>query len=86
MASPSKHDKTLATIFSNPVRSNIRWDDVVSLFRALGAEISQGSGSRVRIALRGRRATFHEPHPEREIGKKTVADVREFLEDAGFAP
>jgi hypothetical protein len=81
-----KHQKTLAAIFAKPIRANIFWDDVISLFRALGAEVTQGRGSRVRVVLNGRRSTFHEPHPEREIGKKTVADVREFLEDAGFAP
>ena len=80
-----KHDKTRAAIFAEPTRANIKWDDVESLFRALGAEVTQGSGSRVRIALNGRRATFHEPHPEKEIGRKTVADVREFLEDAGWS-
>jgi hypothetical protein len=80
-----KHQKTLAAIFADPVRANIRWDDVVGLFRTLGADVMQGSGSRVRVALNGRRATFHEPHPEKEIGKKTVADVREFLEDAGVS-
>jgi hypothetical protein len=81
-----KHQKTLAAIFAQPTRANIAWSDVVSLFRALGADVSQGEGSRVRVALNGRRATFHEPHPEREIGKKTVADVRDFLEEVGFAP
>ena len=79
-----KHEKTLAAIFAEPSRANIKWDDVVSLFRGLGAEVTQGSGSRVRVVLNGRRSTFHEPHPEKEIGKKTVADVRGFLEDAGF--
>jgi hypothetical protein len=81
-----KHQKTLAAIFAEPVRANIKWDDVASLFRALGSEVTQGSGSRVRVVLNGRRSTFHEPHPEKEIGKKTVADLRDFLEDAGFSP
>lgn len=81
-----KHEKTLAALFAEPARANIRWDDVVALFRSLGAEVTEGRGSRVRVVLNGRRATFHEPHPEKEIGKKTVADARDFLEDAGLAP
>ena len=40
-----------------------------SLLSALGAEVSEGRGSRVRVALNGVRATFHEPHPRNEIGK-----------------
>ena len=80
-----KQRKTLAAIFAEPIRANIRWDDVEGLFRALGAALTQGSGSRVRVVLNGRRSTFHEPHPEKEIGRKTVADVREFLEDAGWS-
>ena len=29
----------------------------------MGAELSEGSGSRVRIALNGVKAIFHRPHP-----------------------
>ncbi len=81
-----KQHKTLLALFAEPTRANIRWDDVVALFRTLGGDVTEGRGSRVRVALNGRRATFHEPHPEKEIGKKAVADVREFLEEAGFQP
>lgn len=77
-----KHDRTLEAIFAEPVRANIRWDDVVVLLGHLGAEKSQGSGSRVRFALRGVRAVFHEPHPEKEISKATVRGVRDFLNAA----
>ncbi len=80
-----KHRRILEAIFAEPTRANIRWDDVVALMEALGAEVTQGSGSRVRFALNGRRATFHEPHPEKEVGRRTVADVREFLEEAGWS-
>ncbi|MFM5981015.1 MAG: hypothetical protein ACKO9I_10805 [Sphaerospermopsis kisseleviana] len=36
----NKHQKTLQDIFENPVRANIPWTDVESLFLALGAEIT----------------------------------------------
>ena len=58
---------------------NIGWHDVESLLSALGAEVSQGRGSRVRVVLNGVRATFHEPHPEKEIGKGAVRSLRDFL-------
>ena len=53
-----KHLKTLKAIYEKPERANIHWQDIESLFHALGAEISEGSGSRIRIALNGVRAVF----------------------------
>lgn len=58
----------------------------MKLFNALGASISQGRGSRVRILLNGQRAVFHEPHPERVTDKGAVKSVREFLTNAGIDP
>ena len=49
----SKHLKTLAAIFEMPVRSNIAWSDIEKMLNSFGAEVSEGSGSRVRIALGG---------------------------------
>ena len=82
----SKQDKTLAALFAEPVRANIPWLDVEGLFRSLGAEVSQGVGSRVRVILNGVRAVFHEPHPEKEISRPAVRAVRGFLRNAGEAP
>ncbi len=82
----SKHRKTLAAIFERPERSNIPWRDIEALFTALGADISEGNGSRVRVALRGVRAVFHRPHPQKETNKGAVKSVRRFLEAAGVMP
>jgi hypothetical protein len=82
----SKNARILAAIFANPVRADIRWAEVESLFRALGAEIIQGSGSRVRVSLNGRRMVFHEPHPQPTIVKDAVRSVRRFLLEAGISP
>lgn len=82
----SKLARTLAAIFENPVRADIRWADIDTLLRALGAEIEQGSGSRVRITLNDRRMTFHEPHPQPTIVKDAVRSVRRFLLEAGVSP
>ncbi len=78
-----KHRKTLEIIFKKPVQSNVRWDDIKALLINLGAEISEGSGSRVRIALNGVRAVFHRPHPKRETDKGALVSMRRFLENAG---
>ncbi len=82
----NKHVMILMRIFADPVRANIHWHDVESLLSALGAELSEGRGSRVRVALNGVRATFHEPHPEKEIGKGAVRSLRDFLISAGIRP
>jgi len=79
-----RHQSTLLAIFTDPVQSNIVWTDIESMLKALGAEISEGRGSRVRIALNGVRAVFHRPHPEKETDKGAVKSMRRFLETAGI--
>jgi len=68
-----KQVKILEGIFAHPVRANSDWHDVESLLSALGAELSEGRGSRVRVALNGVRATFHEPHPRKKLGRVRFA-------------
>ena len=81
-----KHRKTLEAIFEKPERANIAWRDIETLFIALGAEVSEGSGSRVRVALKDVRAVFHRPHPRKDTNKGAVKSVRRFLEAAGVKP
>ncbi|TDI35326.1 MAG: type II toxin-antitoxin system HicA family toxin [Acidobacteria bacterium] len=81
----AKHRKTLAAIFMDPV-GNIPWPDIERLLRALGAELSEGRGSRVRIYLNGVRAVFHRPHPEKETNKGAVKSMRRYLAEAGVKP
>ena len=77
---------TLAANFETPTRADIDWDDVVSLLSGLGAEVSEGRGSRVRVALNGVRAVFHRPHPRKVTDKGAVKSVRDFLIQAGVTP
>ncbi len=78
-----KQRQTLKRIFEIPERSDISWLDIESLFTALGADISEGRGSRVRILLNEVRAVFHRPHPKRVTNKGAVKSVRRFLQEAG---
>ena len=71
---------------ANPVRANVLWADVESLFAAAGAEISEGRGSRVRVSLDGVDAVFHRPHPQKETDRGALKSVRRFLTEAGHAP
>ncbi|PWB82963.1 MAG: hexulose-6-phosphate isomerase [Methylocystaceae bacterium] len=81
-----KHRATLEAVFADPVRANIAWREIELLLAALGADLREGNGSRVRIALNGVRAVFHRPHPEKETDKGAVKSVRRFLSEAGIKP
>ena len=78
-----KHQKTLNSIFENPIHSDILWKDIENLLIALNAEISEGRGSRVRIHLNNIRAVFHRPHPRNETDKGALKSMRRFLIEAG---
>ena len=82
----SKHYKTLNTIFEMPTRSDIPWASIESLLVALGAEISEGSGSRIRIVLNGVRAVLYRPHPSKVTDKGAVVSMRRFLSEAEAQP
>jgi hypothetical protein len=76
----------LSAIFEDPVRSNISWRDIESMLLAAGGKITEGAGSRVRIALNEVRAVFHRPHPQKETDKGAVKSMRRFLTEAGLTP
>ena len=76
----------LGRIFVEPTPASIRWTDIEGLLVALGADVTEGSGSRVRIALNGVRAVFHRPHPQPETRRGAVRAVRDFLSAAGVTP
>ena len=78
----SRVRKTYNDIYKEPVQSGVKWNDVEAMLLALGARISEGSGSRVRIELNGVRAVFHRPHPENTADKGAVKSVRKLLDHA----
>ncbi len=78
----SRHYRTLQQIFEKPERADIAWRDAEALLIALGAELSEGNGSRIRIVLNGVRAVFHRPHPRKEMDKGAVKSLRRFLMEA----
>jgi len=82
----SAHRKTLARIFDTAATGQVRWARIEGLFLALGAQPVEGRGSRLRFELNGVVATFHRPHPEREVKPYQVRDARRFLEQAGVKP
>ena len=82
----TRHRKTLEALYERPERADIAWREIEALLLALGAEVSEGRGSRVRVALNGVRAVFHRPHPQKETDKGAVKSVRRFLQEARVEP
>jgi hypothetical protein len=82
----SKHRKTLAAVFTDPVSGTIEWAAVESLLLAAGTRLIEGRESRVRFEKDGEVATFHRPHPAKEAKRYQVRDARDFLERIGVRP
>ena len=82
----SKQEKTLELLFFRPVSGNVRWSDVERLLSALGAEIAEAEGSRVRIYLFNEVRVLHRPHPSPVLNKGAVETLRKWLEENGVRP
>jgi hypothetical protein len=83
MSLSSKHLKTLHAVFDDPIRSDVEWTDIENLLIAVGGELSEGRGSRVRIYFNQGRAVFHRPHPQKEADKGALKSMKPFLTEAG---
>lgn len=81
-----KQRKTLEAVFREPVSGTIEWAAVESLLVAVGCEIVEGNGSRVRFVFENHIASFHRPHPAKEAKRYQVRDAREFLIQIGVMP
>ena len=82
----SKHRKTLEAIFSKPTPSTLEWSRVEALLLAVGCELVEGRGSRVRFVHGQHVSTFHRPHLAKEAKPYQVIDAREFLILIGVKP
>lgn len=78
----AKQRKIYEAVCGNPTPNNIAWDDLVSLFKGLGASVVMGSGSSTTVSLNGVKASFHRPHPQKEAGRGLVRQVRRFIDTA----
>lgn len=80
------HRKTLIAIFADPVSKSLEWRRIEALLVAIGCQVIEGSGSRVRFEKDGIVGTFHRPHPTKEAKPYQVRDARQFLENLGVKP
>ncbi|WP_420866978.1 type II toxin-antitoxin system HicA family toxin [Candidatus Fukatsuia symbiotica] len=79
-----KQAETLKKVLRKPPSSNIKWADIESLIVALGGEVKEENGSRVRFLLKGSIARFHRPHPSPDTDKGALVSLREWLESIGI--
>ena len=80
------HRKTLAAIFADPVSKTLEWRRIEALLVAVGCQVIEGNGSRVRFEKDEHVATFHRPHPAKEAKPYQVRDARQYLENLGVKP
>ena len=82
----AKHRKILLTIFARPTSATVVFSNIESLVIALGGNVTEREGSRVKIVLQGEQWHCHRPHPGKEAKRYQVEEFRELLERAGVTP
>jgi hypothetical protein len=82
----TKHRKTLRAIFAKPTSASIVFADIEALLLALGGEVHEREGSRVKITHQGEQWRCHRPHPGKEAKRYQVEEIREMLERIGVHP
>ena len=82
----SKHRKTLAAVFAKPTSGAVAFKDVESLLVALGCELTEGAGSRVRFDKARLAYLCHRPHPAKAAKRYQSEEVRQYLERLEIKP
>ncbi len=82
----TKHRKTLQAIFAKPTSPSLVFSDIEALLVALGGQVMEREGSRVKITLKGEQWRCHRPHPGKEAKRYQVEEIRELLERIGVHP
>lgn len=83
-AGNSKHRRTLRAVLSAPTLASILFSDIKALVVALGGEVTERAGSRVKITLAGEQWHCHRPHPGKEARRYQVDEARELLRRVGI--
>ncbi|MDE2136733.1 MAG: hypothetical protein KGJ68_04805 [Gammaproteobacteria bacterium] len=78
------HLRTLEAVFRHPPAHNLEWMDAISLIERIGAVRERG-GNSFSLEVGGERLLMHKPHTK-ELSSTNVADLRNFLQRAGWSP
>ena len=82
----TKQRKTLRAVFTKPTSPSIVFNDIEALLVALGGQVHEREGSRVKISIKGEQWRCHRPHPGKEAKRYQVEEIRELLERIGEQP
>ena len=82
----AKHRKTLRAIFTKPTSPSIVFNEIEALLLALGGQVHEREGSRIKITIEGEQWRCHRPHPGKEAKRYQVEEIRELLERIGEQP
>lgn len=82
----AKHRKTLRAIFTKPTSPSIVFNEIEALLLALGGQVHEREGSRIKITIKGEQWRCHRPHPGKEAKRYQVEEIRELLERIGEQP
>ena len=82
----TKHRKTLQALFAKPTSPAIVFNDIEALLVALGGQVHEREGSRVKITIKNEQWRCHRPHPGKEAKRYQVEEIRELLERIGLQP
>jgi hypothetical protein len=81
-----RQQRTLEALFADSPPATISWTAIETLLRAVGCEMVEGRGSRVRFVKDRMVETFHRPHPAKEAKKYQVRAARDYLTRLGVKP
>jgi hypothetical protein len=82
----TKQLKTLRAVFARPTSPSIVFTDLEALLLALGGQVDEREGSRVKFLIKGEHWRCHRPHPGEEAKRYQVEDLRELLIRIGVQP
>jgi hypothetical protein len=82
----TKQRKTLKAIFTKPTSASIIFSDIEALVVALGGEVFEREGSRIKLSIQGEQWRCHRPHPGKEAKRYQVEEIRELLLRIGVKP
>jgi hypothetical protein len=80
----SKKDKLWAKFMEVPPKKNLTWNELSALMLALGFEILQGDGSRVKFYHKAKDTiiNLHKPHPDNLLKTYLVKQIQDKLKEA----
>jgi predicted RNA binding protein YcfA (HicA-like mRNA interferase family) len=77
----SKKEKLLRKFQATPIRNDLTFSELKTLLLALGFEMKEGKGSRVKFFHEEKKLIIstHKPHPNLELCEEFIKDLQQIL-------